>query len=166
MKLLTQRGLMRMVVWWLPALAMISPLALRVAIASDESQTSAPARHADQSFALVSLGDGWFEGIHGTFKQYRGSDEEKVWVILLHCASDSDAKRVYDARIRKSTKVIREVPVSKESVHMVVLNAVASDVQDPRVLTEIVIRIGSQVRDVQSRSASDALTLAAELRNP
>jgi hypothetical protein len=154
---------------WLSLVILMSSLALREATRSSEAQTLPAATNADQPFKLFRLADGSFEGVHGTFKIYKNSDGEMLWIVLLHCGSDKDAKRVYDARVRKAVEVVKQDPSADNEIgtaHMAVLNVVPNDSQDHKVLTEIVITIGSQVRVVQSYSASEALAVAKRLKTP
>lgn len=86
-------------------------------------------------------------------------------MTLLHCESADEAKRVYDARVNKSSAVVKQEPIAKTSEHAsgqtAMLNVVGKD--DKRIETEIVIMFGSEVRVVDSYVASDALALAARL---
>jgi hypothetical protein len=114
---------------------------------------------------LAILGDGRLEGVHGTIKIYKDPNGERVWMILLHCESADEARRVYDARVSKSLAVVKQEPTAKSSEHAsgqtAVLNVAGKD--DKRSETEIVIMFGSEVRVVDSYIASDALALAARL---
>ncbi len=134
---------------------------------TQNQEHSAPAEPTKQQLKLISLADGMFEGVHGTFKTYKAEDGELVWVTLIHRQSVEDAKKLYITAKDKAS-MLKEEPVLDESGNVVgetaVLTAPSKD--GKRTVTIMIVRIGTEFREVESHSSSDALALGDLVRRP